>query len=148
MTPSGNDGAFKAGTPDDFGGSLAEAIERAFEETWVRMKDRELPDRGRDDRRMLFVGVAQGVVRYLKDHAESGFDVDVEVAQKDSLVESEGTASPGSSGSGTWDVEVTQTSDGSGDEPETPVRSEGEGTVAINTEGELYPLTDDGGESS
>lgn len=142
MTPNGNDGGLKAGTPDDFGGSMAEAMEKAFEKTWKEHKETELPGRGRDERRMLFVAVAQGLLRYLKEHAPGGFEVDVEVTQTDSLVESEGRVTAGGAR-----VETIQKSDGSSGAPVTPVRSDGEGRVTINTVDDLYPLNDetDGG---
>lgn len=141
MTPNGNDDGLKAGTPDDLGGSMAEAMEQAFEKTWGEHKETELSGRGRDERRILFVAVAQGILRYLKEHAPEGFEVDVEVTQKDSLVESEGRVTGGAR------VETIQKSDGSGGAPVKPVRSDGEGRVTINTVDDLYPLPDgtDGG---
>jgi len=67
----------------DMGDSMAAAIEEAFERAWKEVHDSELPTKGRRDRRILFVGVAQGVVKYLKQHAADGLDVAADAVQKD-----------------------------------------------------------------
>ena len=76
--------ALKAGTLDDFGGSLAEYIDIAMKNEWRLVKGEELPSGlGEDDRRILFAAVAQGVLKFLYDHradlittAESGGGAD------------------------------------------------------------------------
>jgi hypothetical protein len=60
--------ALKGGHVSDFDGSLAAAIERALADEWQTVKGQALPSDGRDDRRLLFVAIAQGVLRYLKAH--------------------------------------------------------------------------------
>jgi hypothetical protein len=93
----------KAGTLDDFDDSMAKAMEHAFETIWLEQKGCALSEASRDDRRMLFAAVAQGVVKHLQTTASATFQVDV-------TVEHTGSSST----------------------------SVGEGTVALNTEGDLY----------
>jgi hypothetical protein len=47
---------------------LTDAIETAYEQEWAKVKPNPLPDAGKDDRRLLFAGVARGVLQYLVDH--------------------------------------------------------------------------------
>lgn len=63
----------KAGTMrgTDFAGSMAEAMEKAFEVEWRAVKKSALPTAGQEDRRLLFIAIAQGVVRHLKENADS-----------------------------------------------------------------------------
>jgi hypothetical protein len=49
-------------------GSLTDAIETAYETEWAKVKPNPLPDAGKDDRRLLFAGVARGILQYLSDH--------------------------------------------------------------------------------
>ncbi|UCF91866.1 MAG: hypothetical protein JSW39_26945 [Desulfobacterales bacterium] len=127
----------KAGTLDDFNNSMAAAIESAFERVWSDRMGTPLPDETRDDRRMMFVAIAQGVIRHLKDNAVQGFDVDVAVGQ--TVGGTSGgplMASTGDTTTGVHfhDVEVTQTNTAG-----NMIQSEGRGTVTIVTTGELYP---------
>lgn len=69
--------AMKAGTVGDFSGSLAQAIENALKAEYAVLKGEPLPDQGLEDRRMLLVAIAQGVVRYLKANADA-FEISVE----------------------------------------------------------------------
>ena len=81
----------KAGTLDDFNNSMAAAIESAFELVWHDRMGTPLPDETRDDRRMMFVAIAQGVIQHLKNNATDAFDLDVTVDQTSpSLIESDG----------------------------------------------------------
>jgi hypothetical protein len=48
-------------TPD----ALTDAIESAYEKEWKKKKSNPLPDAGKDDRRLLFAGVARGILEYL-----------------------------------------------------------------------------------
>jgi hypothetical protein len=61
----------KAGTVANFGGSLAEAIYQAMQSEWQAVKGQPLSedDPGREDRRILFCAIAQGVLQYLSDNA-------------------------------------------------------------------------------
>jgi len=63
--------------------SMAEAIEKEFEDAWKAVKGKELPMSGKEDRRILYVAVARGVLGYLREHAADGFKVDVEAEQKE-----------------------------------------------------------------
>lgn len=123
--------ALKAGTIGDFSDSMAEVIENAFLEEWPEaMGGADKPETN-PQMRLLFVAVAQGVVRYLTDHAEAAFRIhSVEVMQEKSLVESTGTVIIGNQ------VIVTQNAIGSN--PLQPVVSKGDGKLEILTTGTLY----------
>jgi O-methyltransferase involved in polyketide biosynthesis len=56
----------KAGTSADFSGSMAEAIEQAMGKEWQAVKGTALPSDGTDDRKLLWVAIANGVLNYLK----------------------------------------------------------------------------------
>lgn len=68
----------KAGTLDDnkFSGSMAEAIEKAFEDVWEEHYKTHLNKETEKDRRVLFVAIAQGVIRYLKAN-EDAFSIEI-----------------------------------------------------------------------
>ncbi len=122
----------KAGTLTDFDDSMAEAMENALANLWLAKTGQALPSATQEDRRLMFIAIAQGVVRHLKDNAAGAFDVSVSVNQDDGpLVSSSGTT--GSSGAHTHSVAVTQDG-GSGNK----VASSGSGSVSINTSGDLY----------
>jgi hypothetical protein len=57
--------------------SMAAAIEKAFELVWENRMGDKLPEQTRNDRRMMFVAIAQGVIKHLQDNSAEGFDVDV-----------------------------------------------------------------------
>jgi O-methyltransferase involved in polyketide biosynthesis len=57
----------KAGHVQDFSNSMAEAIETAMQQE-LALSGTSLPAAGQDDRRLLFVAIARGVLQYLKDH--------------------------------------------------------------------------------
>jgi hypothetical protein len=62
----------KPGSSDSdaaFGDSLAEEIDNALKMEWLAIKKQPLPDAGKDDRRLLFAAIAQGVLNYLLDHS-------------------------------------------------------------------------------
>jgi hypothetical protein len=48
--------------------AMTDAIEAAYKLEWSKKKPNPLPDAGRDDRRLIFAGVARGVLQYLHDH--------------------------------------------------------------------------------
>ncbi|MGD8910040.1 MAG: hypothetical protein PVI92_11915 [Chromatiales bacterium] len=124
--------ALKAGTLSDFDDSMAEAMENALATLWLAKTGQPLPDATQEDRRLMFIAIAQGVVRHLKDNAAGAFDISVNVSQNDTpLVNSYGTTS--TSGAHNHTVTVTQNS-GAGNK----VQSSGSGTVNINTSGDLY----------
>ena len=66
--------ALKAGHVDDFSGSLAEAIENAMKEEWQAVKGEPMPDTDPNDRRILFVAIAQGVLGYLNAHTNDAIN--------------------------------------------------------------------------
>ena len=71
--------ALKAGTTGDYSGSMAEAIEHAFRSEWPSvMKSMSLPATTSPDLQLLFVAVAQGVVKHLYANASS-FQVQVTI---------------------------------------------------------------------
>lgn len=81
----------KAGTMGDFDDSMAAAIEIAFERVWNERMGDPLSEQTRDDRRMMFVAIAQGVIRHLQDNSVDGFDVDVSDGEGTVTIETEGT---------------------------------------------------------
>ena len=69
--------ALKAGTIQDYGNSMAQAMEEAFLEEWPRvMTDDQPKPTSTNQMKLLFIAIAQGIVRHLADHADS-FDVSV-----------------------------------------------------------------------
>ena len=69
--------ALKAGTIQDYVNSMAQAMENAFLEEWPRiMSDDQPKPKSNDQMKLLFIAIAQGVVRHLADHPES-FDVSI-----------------------------------------------------------------------
>lgn len=119
--------ALKAGTVIGFSDSLAEAMEHALETEWTQVKGGTLPAAGEEDRRLLFVAIAQGIVRYLSENAEASIEVHaVEVTQNTG----NNIASTGLVDSLT--VNVTQNS------IDNRVLSSGDGKVKIKTTGTLH----------
>jgi len=48
--------------------TLAKAIEEEMADVFQKVKGISLPDVGKDDRRLLFVAIARGVLKYLEAH--------------------------------------------------------------------------------
>ncbi len=48
--------------------SMAMAIEKAMEDVFMTIKKTSLPEVGKDDRRLLFVAIARGILQYLYDY--------------------------------------------------------------------------------
>ena len=48
--------------------AMTDAIEAAYETEWGKVKSNPLPGAGKDDRRLIFAGVARGILQYLHDH--------------------------------------------------------------------------------
>lgn len=129
----------KAGTVADFSGSMAEAIEQALAAEYQAVKGESLPDMAVEDRRMMLVAIAQGVVRYLKDNADA-FLISVQTTQVTGsdgpLIRSENPSSiavgVGSIAAGAADVTQIGTAD-------NRVESRGSATLDdIATDGVLY----------
>jgi hypothetical protein len=62
--------ALKAGSVNDFGASLAAAMEQAMKDEWQAVKGVPLPPQGEDDRRLMLVAVARGLFVFLKAHQD------------------------------------------------------------------------------
>jgi len=59
----------KAGTVADFSSSLAAEMEAAMETEWQNVKGSALPGgAGEEDRKILFVAVSRGLLKFLTDH--------------------------------------------------------------------------------
>jgi hypothetical protein len=97
----------KAGTLNNFANSMAAAMERALDIQWQTIRNVPLPATGEEERRLLFVAIAQGVVRHLTENAETSFVVhDVAVAQDDNnQITSSGTTRSGESVTVAQDVD-------------------------------------------
>ncbi len=48
--------------------SMALAIDDAMKDVFKQVKGRDMPDTNPEDRRILFVAIARGVLQYLSDH--------------------------------------------------------------------------------
>lgn len=115
----------------DYAGSMAQAMEEAFLKAWPEAMDgAPLPDTDNAYARLLFVAVAQGVLKHLSQHAGDAFEVhSVMVTQSNSLVESSGQLRIGNRD---YDINVTQNANTSGGTtPQQPVESQGEGSLRI-----------------
>lgn len=66
---------YKPGTMSNFSGSMAQIMETEFESIWRSRHDEPLSDESREERRMLFVAVARGVMQHLQQHAYDGLVV-------------------------------------------------------------------------
>ena len=54
----------------DFAESMAATIEAEFEAAWRSVYGRDLPSAGTRQRRIFFVAMARGVLRYLEAHQD------------------------------------------------------------------------------
>jgi hypothetical protein len=119
----------KAGTLKSFDNSMAQAIEKEFEQLWEERYGSKLPEKTRDDRRLLFISVSQGVIKYLRQMAASAFEVsvDVEQVQTGNRIKSRGPVDLSNN------ANVTQNSSTGnfGDSGYNKVKSKGTGTVKI-----------------
>ena len=62
--------ALKAGKYGDTAASMAELIERAMQDEWSYYYKESLPEKGCEDRLIMFKAVARGVLGYLEAHRE------------------------------------------------------------------------------
>ena len=51
--------------------SMALAMEEELQALYPQIKGMQLPVQGREDRRLLFVAIARGILKYFKDHEEA-----------------------------------------------------------------------------
>jgi hypothetical protein len=65
--------------------SMAKAMDDAMVDAYQKLKGSPLPDKGKEDRRMLFVAIAQGLLTYLRSHEN-------DMISSINLTPSEGTA--------------------------------------------------------
>jgi hypothetical protein len=65
----------RGGTREDLSGSLALYIEQAFDSVRAEYGLGPLPTENRDDRMIMFLGIARGIVNYLDDFTEA-FTID------------------------------------------------------------------------
>ncbi len=122
----------KAGTVSDFENSLAEAMEDALKAEWAAVKQIAFPTAGEEDRRLLLVAIAQGVIRYLKDNADDSLVIhSVAVTQDNDNVTVSGTTSV--SGTHSHSATLTQNT-GAGNR----VESTGNGKLRLETTGDLH----------
>lgn len=70
----------KPGRVTDFTASMAEAMDKAFLQEWQTVKGTALSSLGEEDRRILLVAIAQGVVAHLQKYVEA---IDVNVTNHD-----------------------------------------------------------------
>jgi hypothetical protein len=78
--------ALKAGTVQDYGGSMAEAIENALAIEWPAALGVPFPGAGNVYLRVICAAVAQGVIRHLKDQLGASLQMSVETLQIDSPI--------------------------------------------------------------
>jgi hypothetical protein len=122
--------AIKAGrVGTEFSGSMAAAIEKALIKEWKEVKGWEMPEPGQEERRILCVAIAQGIIRYLTDNAQSLSLENLEVVQiENNLIES--------SGSGPSPAGVVTVTQEPGDTNKVKSKGSG-GAIKIETEGAL-----------
>lgn len=79
---------------DKFEDSMAEAIEEEFNSVWNAFYNRSLPERGKEERRIIFLAISRGILRYLDENADSiqvkrhglhDHDIDLDVVIPDHL---------------------------------------------------------------
>ena len=77
-----NAGTKQQQTPgvDQYAGSMAAAMENAFLQEWPRVMGNQPAPTSTDQMRLLFIAVAQGMIRYLKTHEA---DITVQVGSTD-----------------------------------------------------------------
>lgn len=91
----------KPGSFDDFVGSMAAAMEEAFQDEWQNVKATPLSEAGEEDRKILFSAISRGVVKHLKQNAGAAFKIAVQTTQTNSvLLESDNPGSINVSGGG------------------------------------------------
>ena len=71
----------KAGRVSDFEDSLAAEMEAAMQSEWTAVKLQNLSSAGAEDRKILWVAIARGLLKFLKDHRT---DIETTAASADS----------------------------------------------------------------
>lgn len=75
---------YKPGTLSHYDDSMAERARVVFDKLWKEKYGSDLPSETKEDRRMLFVAIAQGVIQHFKDNALDAFDIEVNVVHRNS----------------------------------------------------------------
>ncbi len=126
---------YKPGTMEDYSSSMAEEMRRVFEDLWEE-RFGPLPPGTEELRRLIFVSIAQGVVKHLSEHALDSYNVEVNVTQTSPLITSSAhSGTPGSSSS-YWEHKhhVTVEQDNSSDENKVISRGDGKERVKVRIE--------------
>lgn len=76
---------YKPGTMDCYEDSMAEKARLVFEKLWKDKYGTDLPSETIEERRMLFVAIAQGVIQHLKVNARDAFDIEVNVERQTNI---------------------------------------------------------------
>lgn len=87
---------YKPGTLNDYTDSMGEKIRLVFEKLWEDKYGKKLPSKSKEERRLLFIAIAQGVMQHLQTNAGDAFDIEVNVKQQTNtgpLIRSTGTYS-------------------------------------------------------
>ncbi len=61
----------KAGHVNDFENSMAAEIEAAMQSEWTAVKGQSLSSAGLEDRKIMWVAIARGVLKFLTEHRTS-----------------------------------------------------------------------------
>lgn len=54
-----------------FAGSMAEAIEKEFNSVWTAVYGMPLPEKGEKDRKIIFLAISRGILKYLNENENS-----------------------------------------------------------------------------
>jgi hypothetical protein len=77
---------------EKFRNSMAQSIEQEFISAWTAVYGRPLPERGEKERRIIFLAISRGILKYLDENADSiqvtrhsfhDYDVDLDVVIPD-----------------------------------------------------------------
>ena len=124
---------YKPGTLRDYQSSMGEQIRIVFEKLWKEKYETDLPSETQNERRLLFVSIAQGIIQHLVTNSLDSFDIEVNIEQQTNTgpwISSEGNLL-------TFPIQVTQIND-----PNNKVKSTGKGkeNIKVNIKsGELIP---------
>ena len=59
---------------------MAQAMEQEFNALWRTVHEQDLPEEGREDRMLLFVAIARGMMKHLQENVSEGITVTVNLA--------------------------------------------------------------------
>jgi hypothetical protein len=129
--------SLKPGKQNDLSGSMADDMMKAFKKAWKEYKGVLPPEISSEYLQPIFIAIAQGVIKHLRDNASALKVIDVSVDQVNSLILSAGdTGNQISTGYGKHKHNLTISQVYNEDHPdENKVHSEGIGRIEIETEG-------------